>query len=809
MARAKESRLGLRRAHPVAVAGGASRCVLLVAVVAVARPDGRLHVTVLDIGQGDSILLEGPNGGRMLIDTGPDPDLELKRLDERIPAWDRRIDLVVLSHPHEDHVGGLWLLLQRYRVGEIVESGMVGRGPGDAAYRRVLAEQGRQTTTVAAGDRLWLDGIELDVEWPLTGTVPAKASDDGKQVNNESVVIDLRYGSRTMVFTGDMEEEVDPQLLARGLADHLGGPIDVLKVAHHGSATATTDALLDVLQPRIAAVSVGTDNPYGHPAPSTLERLRDHGATVYRTDLDGSIEITTDGISLTVTTERHRVPEPTRTGDAGADRVPTYNRSDVRSIARRRRCPSPRPAAEREALAPFTAVAEVAAFLAAAMVRRGVALDMATVEAAALLHDLDKMLPADDPLKAMGHGAAGAEWLRQRGYDELAPAVAAHPVMELGYADSYDAWADRAGLIGRVVTYADKRARQDVLSLTDRFALARELSGQPEARPGGDPRPAARARDCAWPASSRSTCVARAGSRRRCVRGLSSPISGRGCVGNRSAGRDFRAGLEQQAGQVYDVWRTAATKTSASRARRGGRDGKRRDRVIDGSPNTSPPRRCSRLERSSLSAARLAPARGGRSRTPHQLLPDGSPGNALVSWTCSRPVAVAQPNRGTQDAIEAAGWHGQGLPCPVARAHGGLDHAPRGGAGHHCSSRRGAPCSPSAWRLRREGDVDRRRMSELANGELEKLALYRPNGIDRAPRCRRARGGGRAGSTWAFLDALGSRRTSRRRRSHAGCSMKNRDPGHDHADAPPHARADRRRRPPGRGHANRPISCAS
>ena len=111
-----------------------------------------------------------------------------------------------------------------------------------------------------------------------------------------------------MLFTGDMEEEVDPEPLARGLAEHLGGPIDVLKVAHHGSGTATTDALLDVLQPRIAVISVGADNNYGHPAPATLERLRSHGATVYRTDLDGSVEISTDGRDLIVGTERQRAP---------------------------------------------------------------------------------------------------------------------------------------------------------------------------------------------------------------------------------------------------------------------------------------------------------------------------------------------------------------------------------------------------------------------------------------------------------------------------------------------------------------------
>ena len=104
------------------------------------------------------------------------------------------------------------------------------------------------------------------------------------------------------------------------------------------------------------------------------------------------------------------------------------------------------------------------------MARRGVAVESALVETAALLHDMDKMLPDDDPLRALGHGPAGAEWLRQRGYEQLGPAVASHPVMALGTADSYEEWADRAGFAGRVVTYADKRARQDVLSLADRFA---------------------------------------------------------------------------------------------------------------------------------------------------------------------------------------------------------------------------------------------------------------------------------------------------------------------------------------------------
>ena len=104
------------------------------------------------------------------------------------------------------------------------------------------------------------------------------------------------------------------------------------------------------------------------------------------------------------------------------------------------------------------------------MVRRGVAVDATLVETAALLHDVDKMLPDDDPLKALGHGAAGAEWLRQRDHAELAPVVASHPVMALGTAASYEDWATAAGLAGQIVTYADKRARQELISLDDRFA---------------------------------------------------------------------------------------------------------------------------------------------------------------------------------------------------------------------------------------------------------------------------------------------------------------------------------------------------
>lgn len=340
-----QSRAGGRpRVGRQRLALGASGMVLalLVVLVGTAQPDGRLRMTVLDVGQGDAILLTGPSGGRMLIDTGPDPDRLVTLLDERLPPWDRRLDLVAVTHPHEDHVAGLGLLLDRYRVGGVVEPGMVGPGPGDAAFRRRLAELGRATRVVAAGDRLRLDGIEISIHWPLPGRVPLRAAGSGKEINNVSLVLDVRFGERRMLLTGDVEEEIDPQLVARGLADAASTRLDVLKVAHHGSASATTDAFVEHLQPRIAVVSAGWGNPYGHPSRRTVERIEQAGASLYRTDLDGTVEISTNGRDLLATAGGGRplpdrpisqwppgvgfCPLPQQTGS----RRRPYNRRDVR-----------------------------------------------------------------------------------------------------------------------------------------------------------------------------------------------------------------------------------------------------------------------------------------------------------------------------------------------------------------------------------------------------------------------------------------------------------------------------------------------
>ena len=290
--------------------------------VAATRPAGVPSVTVLDVGQGDAILLEGERGARLLVDGGPDPDRLLVELDRRLPPWDRRIDVLVLSHPHEDHVAGLALLLERYRVGQVLEPGMRGPGPGYAAWDAVLARLGSPPRgIIRAGDRLRLDSVRLDVLWPRAGSVPDVAPDGGSAINNVSVVLLGSVGAQRFLLTGDVEEDIDPSLLAAGLPT-----VDLLKVAHHGSRTATTAAFVEQTRPRVAVASAGAGNPYGHPVRSTMDRLSAVGASVLRTDRDGSVRVTFGDTGMRVHTSGGRAAVPTTVvraatipgGDAGS-----------------------------------------------------------------------------------------------------------------------------------------------------------------------------------------------------------------------------------------------------------------------------------------------------------------------------------------------------------------------------------------------------------------------------------------------------------------------------------------------------------
>jgi competence protein ComEC len=282
---------------------GAVLLVALTGSAVAARPDGSVHIIVLDVGQGDSILLEGDRGGRILIDGGPDANVLMADLDRYIPTWDRRLDAIVLTHPHDDHVAGLVAVVERYKVGQAFESGWSVDTPGYRAWKSALASRGIAAERLSTGETLQLDDAQLHVLWPDDGTTrPAYLDEnatDTRKTNDASIVLLGEYEGRRFLLTGDAEEDVDPILLSRGLPT-----VDMLKVAHHGSATASSDVLLAAVQPKVAVVSVGAKNTYGHPNVATMARLRTHSSQVLRTDQNGTVETTLDQAAVTVAADR-------------------------------------------------------------------------------------------------------------------------------------------------------------------------------------------------------------------------------------------------------------------------------------------------------------------------------------------------------------------------------------------------------------------------------------------------------------------------------------------------------------------------
>ena len=262
-------------------------------VVLIARPGPALAVSVLDVGQGDAILLESADGRRLLVDGGPDPDLLVRRLDERIPTWDRHIDIALLTHPHEDHAGGLAGLPPRYRVGRLIETEMNSEGSGVLELRATALRHGISRSRMIAGDSFALGDARIDVIWPPEHAIPDRVLTDGRAINGTSIVLAVRIGRQRILLTGDLEDDHDHDLLERILDD--GRRWDLLKVAHHGSATASSRPILEVLRPRLAAVSSGQGNRYGHPAMVTLQRLQEVEAEVWRTDRQGTLTVAFDG----------------------------------------------------------------------------------------------------------------------------------------------------------------------------------------------------------------------------------------------------------------------------------------------------------------------------------------------------------------------------------------------------------------------------------------------------------------------------------------------------------------------------------
>jgi competence protein ComEC len=246
-------------------------------------PDGNTHLYFLDVGQGDGAMVVTPSGKQVVIDGGPDWKI-LEGIADRMPLFDRSIDLLVLSHAHADHSVGLAEILRRYKVGTLVVSSVELDSAREREFRETAKMEGVPVRAVAAGDTIELgDGLAFDVLWPYRDLPKAFTSD----LNNVSVVLRLRDGAHSALFAGDAEKIVEDTLVKAGADIHS----EILKVGHHGSKTSSSTGFLLAVDPEVAVVSVGTGNSFGHPNADVIARLQGFGATVRRTDTEGTVEI--------------------------------------------------------------------------------------------------------------------------------------------------------------------------------------------------------------------------------------------------------------------------------------------------------------------------------------------------------------------------------------------------------------------------------------------------------------------------------------------------------------------------------------
>lgn len=249
-----------------------------------------LEIDFFDVGQGDSIFIETMDKKQILIDGGPDLSV-LEKIGRAMSFYDRYIDIVVLTHPEQDHLNGLIEILKRYNVGAVITSGIVKNTDQYKEFIRIIKEKNIPIYIAKLGGEIdFGNNIKLNILYPFESIAGKEASD----VNNFSVVSQLIYNNFKLLLTGDIEKSVENKLIKSGL----NLQSDVLKIAHHGSKTSTSDEFLKKVDALLAVILVGKDNKYGHPHQEVLDRLA--SLEIFQTGKDGDIEILSDGIGFFV-----------------------------------------------------------------------------------------------------------------------------------------------------------------------------------------------------------------------------------------------------------------------------------------------------------------------------------------------------------------------------------------------------------------------------------------------------------------------------------------------------------------------------
>jgi len=258
----------------------------------------KLKLVFCDVGQGDAILIQIPKDYDILIDGGPD-DSVLSCLGENMPFYDRKIESIILTHPDADHSTGLVEVLERYEIGEVWLTGVSHDLADYTEFLSLIKEKNITRKTAKAGEIVFQDEkTKLKILYPKENLEGKKVSNS----NNTSVVTRLVYQGFSAIFTGDLEEDKQKDLINQPSIEISA---DIFKVSHHGSANGLLTEFLSQVNPEVAVISVGENNRYGHPSPIILDKLKAiSGLKIFRTDRQGDVKIFSDGKDYQIRTQK-------------------------------------------------------------------------------------------------------------------------------------------------------------------------------------------------------------------------------------------------------------------------------------------------------------------------------------------------------------------------------------------------------------------------------------------------------------------------------------------------------------------------
>ncbi|MEK7517391.1 MAG: MBL fold metallo-hydrolase [Patescibacteria group bacterium] len=261
--------------------------------------DHKLHIVFCDVGQGDAIYIKTPSNSDILIDGGPNESV-LSCLGSNMPFWDKTLELVILTHPHADHLNGLISVAENYKIIAFATEDLKNKTQGFAKLMDLIKNQERiKIQYVYAGDKFELkDEVVLEVVGPTKKflQLTSPGGNIGESGEFASVLSLIKYKGFEVLLTGDSQaSELSEAIQSFDFAQDFS-TVSVLQVPHHGSKTGLNSDILDSIKPELAVISVGSNNKYGHPAKEIIEILRDRDIKILRTDRDGEIEIVSDGV---------------------------------------------------------------------------------------------------------------------------------------------------------------------------------------------------------------------------------------------------------------------------------------------------------------------------------------------------------------------------------------------------------------------------------------------------------------------------------------------------------------------------------